>query len=354
VFRGTNKFTLTELVAQSNEMLDGEIKGKWNGILKGLKDAFDKKVEIAGGVKKAEITDGVNSDRNKDKGKGEENIGDLSAVSKYENMKVVDFSYITVKSRRDKGCGDESKEEDKDKSELELELESKKLVETDKSELESKKLVEKDKSELELELESKKLVEKEPKKLVEKEPTRTELELESKKLVEKEPTRTRYTSFSKTPLLVSFTKDNYIISHYTPADLCMLDDFFKGFTGDGEGFSKELKIVNKSFVSGGNSIKINGCNVKIRDSILLTAAKTSLAKVGDIYGVPKVEINEDKYEKMDVFLAENREEFIKYAMTDAFISLIHGLHMEEFNHSLGNVGIPLTMSVLSESYVKSK
>ena len=62
-------------------------------------------------------------------------------------------------------------------------------------------------------------------------------------------------------------------------------------------------------------------NVWIVDTILLSPEKTSLAMIGDTLGLPKIELP-DGYSKdrMDLFLAGDRQEFERYAITDAEIT----------------------------------
>lgn len=161
--------------------------------------------------------------------------------------------------------------------------------------------------------------------------------------------RTRYylSSFSDDRISVTRIRNNYFIAHLTNADLSMMDDF--------EDFKGELDIVNKSFVTLGKPIVVGGSNIIIRDTMLLApAANKSLEAIGAMYGEAfrKIEMKKDVMNNMDVLLAENHDLFIDYALKDALITLVHANNMEDFYFSLGEVGIPITLSGLSRKYVK--
>jgi hypothetical protein len=146
---------------------------------------------------------------------------------------------------------------------------------------------------------------------------------------------------------VTITKNHYFIAHLTQADLSMLTDF--------DLIKEELSIVNGSFVTLRDPLKYCGQNIHIRDTMLLAPGPgKSLAKIGKLYGegYNKLTISPDNLKDMQSFLDNDRELFIEYALRDALISLVHALWMEEFNFSLGALGIPLTLSSLGRRYVK--
>lgn len=158
--------------------------------------------------------------------------------------------------------------------------------------------------------------------------------------------RTAHTSYTEERLSVTSKINNYILAHYTPADISMLDDF--------EEYKNELDIVNKSFVTLKKPILIDGINVVVRDTKLITPGKKKLSVVASLYGgIDKVEIPKEYIKRMDLLLEKDPDLYRRYALQDSLISLIHGSFMEEFNHTLGGVGIPLTLSGLSKSFIKS-
>jgi hypothetical protein len=146
---------------------------------------------------------------------------------------------------------------------------------------------------------------------------------------------------------ITTTKNYYLISHLTQADLSMLSDF--------ETIKENLSIVNGSFVTLRDPLKFNGQNIHIRDTMLLSpAGSKSLGQIGKMYkNYPKIEIAKDEIEDMQRFLNKNYEKFIEYAIRDAIISLVHALWMEEFNFSLGGIGVPLSLSSVGRRYVKN-
>jgi len=152
------------------------------------------------------------------------------------------------------------------------------------------------------------------------------------------------------PQKVSLTKSRnyYIIAHLTQADLCLMDDFNE--------VKEDLSIVNGSFVTLGKPLKYCGRNIHIRDTMLLApGGSKSLAKIGKLYGEAfnKISIRKEDLEDMQGFLIRDKAKFTEYALRDSLISLIHAAWMEDFNFKIGGSGIPLSLSSLGRSYVKS-
>ena len=166
---------------------------------------------------------------------------------------------------------------------------------------------------------------------------------------EKRLSRKYLTDLFPQSVSVTRNKNYYVIAHLTPADLSLLSDF--------EEIKEDLSIVNGSFVTLGKPIKFYGRNVHIRDTMLLAPGPSKgLAAIGRLYGgvLTKLEISKEDLEDMKGFLARDKELFTEYALRDAIISLIHAAWMEDFNFSLGSIGIPLSLSTLGRNYVKSK
>ena len=219
----------------------------------------------------------------------------------------------------------------------------------------------------------------------------------------KRMSRVKMTSFTDDKVSVTKIRNNYLIAHWTTADLPMFNDF--------EELKKVLvNIVNNSFVTLGKPVLISNTNVFIRDSMLLAPqGHKSLESVGSLYGgdFKKVDIaknltedqkdeltkdltkeqkenvatamngtkkvvselqwqtiessiadlldNKEKAEvKKEFLLKVNKEKFDEYAINDAIIPLIHACYMEDFNFNLKTLGIPLTLSSLSKTYIKHK
>lgn len=150
-------------------------------------------------------------------------------------------------------------------------------------------------------------------------------------------------------LSISLIKNLYLIAHYNAADLANLTDF--------EDLKSKISIVNKSFVTLGKPLTVDGTNVYIRDSMLLAPSGAGrLEDIGKLYEasngekLEKIKIKADKAH-MGEYLRDHREEFTLYAQRDAEITLQHALAMEEFNKSINQIGIPLTLSSMGRQYV---
>jgi hypothetical protein len=150
-------------------------------------------------------------------------------------------------------------------------------------------------------------------------------------------------------LSLSVVNNTYIVGHYNAADLPMLSDF-------DEKLKNKLSIVNKSFVSLGRALKIDNTNVYFRDTILLApTGNASLKALGKLYeGVgdfSKREITKEDINNMSGFLKRDPVAFKEYAIQDAIITLKHALSMEQFNMSVKQLGVPLTLSSIGRNYV---
>lgn len=151
-------------------------------------------------------------------------------------------------------------------------------------------------------------------------------------------------TFTQDKISVTNVVNNYIIGHFTTADLCMLNDF--------NILKDELDIINKSYVTISKPLNVDGVNVYIRDTMLLApGSKKSLLSIGSLYeNIPKIDIG-NNINNMEEFLLKDPEKFKEYAIRDALITMVHARYMEYFNNSLGGVGIPLTLSGLSTKFI---
>jgi hypothetical protein len=87
--------------------------------------------------------------------------------------------------------------------------------------------------------------------------------------------------------------------------------------------------------------------------LLSPASKKSLESIGELYGpaFEKVKISKEVKSNMNLLLKENKELFIKYAVNDALIPLVHVNNMQDFYFGLKEIGIPTTLASLSKRYV---
>lgn len=164
----------------------------------------------------------------------------------------------------------------------------------------------------------------------------------------KRRSKTTITFTNGEKIAVSVVKNTYICCHYSSADLSILDDF-----GDLKG---ELNIINKSFITLGKPLQIEGFNVYIRDTVLLAPAGAgSLESLGKLYSnegdFNKISISQDDLTQMSKFLARDKESFEAYALRDAIITLKHAISMEIFNFSIKQLGIPVTLSSVGRNFV---
>lgn len=157
-------------------------------------------------------------------------------------------------------------------------------------------------------------------------------------------TRSYRKSFVSGRVSTTLIKNNYFMGHNTAADLSMLKDF--------DHFKGEIDIVNKSMVTLKKPILLDGVNIFIRDTLLLApGGSKALKTIGELYDLNKVEIG-DKINIMGIFIKEDYKTFKRYAIQDARITLVHALFMEEFAFSLGLIGVPLSLSMLSSVYLR--
>jgi hypothetical protein len=154
--------------------------------------------------------------------------------------------------------------------------------------------------------------------------------------------------YKNSVLNITISRILYLLVHLSYADLPLLIDFDR--------LKEELDIVSKSFVTRSKPLIIEHLNIKlhIRDTTLLSPTPSaSLASIGSIYGesYKKIDIGLYRKEEMDVLLKEDKDLFERYAIQDSIITLKHGNTMEEFNFTLGKLGVPLTISGIGKSYV---
>lgn len=119
---------------------------------------------------------------------------------------------------------------------------------------------------------------------------------------------------------VTINHQYFLISHLTQADLSMLSDFSE--------FKNELSIVNGSFVTMRDPIRLDAKNIHVRDTMLLApGGNKSLAQIGKLYGeaYEKINVTQDNLNNMQKFIKEDTDMFVRYAIRDALISLKHAL-----------------------------
>lgn len=153
---------------------------------------------------------------------------------------------------------------------------------------------------------------------------------------------------SKSSLSITINRVLTICMHESAADLSMLSDF--------DTFKENLDILHRSFVTLGRPLKIDYCKsrVHLRDTVLLSPpGGQSLASLGKIYGdeYNKIDIGDHRKGKMQELLSKDKELFERYAIQDSIITWKHATSMEDFNLSINQIGVPLTVSSMSRNYI---
>ena len=125
---------------------------------------------------------------------------------------------------------------------------------------------------------------------------------------------------------------------------------------DFKDYSRDLAIINKSFVTLGSPLKFESSNVYIRDTILLApAGKSSLESLGYLYSeegdFSKRTISSEDLSNMSNYMERDRKSFEDYAIQDAVITLKHAVSMEEFNFGIKQIGIPVTLASMGRNFV---
>jgi hypothetical protein len=164
----------------------------------------------------------------------------------------------------------------------------------------------------------------------------------------KKPTSRICYRFGESKMNITINRVLFICMHESSADLSILKDF--------EVFKESLDIVGRSFVTRSRPLKLEYCKsmVHIRDTTLIAPQGTkSLAGIGNIYGdeFKKIDIGDYRNGRMSTLLKDDKELFDKYALQDSLITLKHATTMEEFNLTVGKIGVPLTISGIGKSYV---
>lgn len=110
-------------------------------------------------------------------------------------------------------------------------------------------------------------------------------------------------------------KTYYLIAHFTQADISRITDFdFKNLKEN-----KQTKIMEVSNTYIGSLYPVKGIQIKVLD--LFAFFKTSLEKIGEILGYPKIKVDQYYKENMDIYLRDFPKEYELYANRDAEITL---------------------------------
>lgn len=149
--------------------------------------------------------------------------------------------------------------------------------------------------------------------------------------------------------------DIYLVAHFTRADIPAFSDFSE--------LSWELNNIRSTFIVMGNAIplelhfpdgEIVTLNIHLRDTLTLTpAASKSLKALGDLVGIPKIELSTDRKKakqmiaNMERVRSDHWDLFTRYAINDAKICLYYTeLILEKFSVLTGKKSIPVTLTAI--------
>ena len=143
--------------------------------------------------------------------------------------------------------------------------------------------------------------------------------------------------------------------HFTRADIAAFKDFSR-LKDQFDGVRNTFATLSRPWKTTYNDSSNNRHPLKVylTDTTLLAPAKTSLATLGDWYGLNKVDLPRGMIEHMDVLLRDNPQLFQEYAIRDAEIAARHAWAMIEFAEA--NMGLekaPVTLGGLAVRHVKA-
>ncbi|PSV56463.1 hypothetical protein [Photobacterium sp. GB-3] len=163
-------------------------------------------------------------------------------------------------------------------------------------------------------------------------------------------------------MLAHWPTEAIVCAHFLKADLFTFSKSFENFQTYIKGVRKTLatlgnepygidlsKVMSKRidkdpFVLYDDSRNKHELKIRFYDTMLLAPSGKSLADVGELVGLPKLEIPEPySIERMDEYLAAEPEGFEAYAMRDAEITALHMERMLKFSRGIGLKTLPYTI-----------
>jgi hypothetical protein len=167
---------------------------------------------------------------------------------------------------------------------------------------------------------------------------------------------------ARTKGVIPFVPSRLIVAcHFARADITTLRDF--------DAMKRRLTAVRKTYATTGIPLTLKlatpagpvQCNIRLVDTALLAAVNTKLEKLGADLGLPKILLPAGYAKaRMDLFLAERRDEFVNYAMTDAriaalwtarIIDILSSLGLERTIATLGAASVYLARQELANQHV---
>ncbi len=151
-----------------------------------------------------------------------------------------------------------------------------------------------------------------------------------------------------------FPKELYITAHFSRADLSAFRDFperKREFDNVRSSFATALKTAELCYTDRHRNQKT--FKVRLFDTMLLAPNGKSLDAVGELYGLPKLELPEGfSKDRMDLFLAQAPEAFEAYAKRDAEIGARHFWEIASFAYeALGMTRPPITLGSIATRFL---
>ena len=147
----------------------------------------------------------------------------------------------------------------------------------------------------------------------------------------------------------------FACAHFTRADLGSFRDYpdlkteFDSLRGS---YSTITRPYNCTFYD--KSRNVRELEIHLRDSMVLSPGGTSLAALGELHDLPKIELPRGAIAKMDQLLKDDPGLFERYAIRDAEIAALHVGDMTEFARREGTGdGPPLTIGSIATAYVEN-
>lgn len=143
-----------------------------------------------------------------------------------------------------------------------------------------------------------------------------------------------------------------VAAHFSLAELVAMADFpdlKKKFDGLRRTYAS-VKATTDFRLRDTNG-NVRTVYVTLRDTMLLTPQGAGLHALGEMHGLPKIELPEGMIQHMDVLRLRDPELFERYAIRDAEIAAIHAVSMAALNNELtGQDDVPISLGGLATEF----
>jgi hypothetical protein len=147
------------------------------------------------------------------------------------------------------------------------------------------------------------------------------------------------------PLFFNISNQLFFVAHFNPAESSLINDWDSLKINN-------IDIISKSYVTINKPIIHNNYNVYFRDTALLASVTNrTLDAIGESHNIPKIKLDNNIINNMKTFLQDNPNEFKKYAVRDATITLFHTLFITDIANSIGMRNTPITLASLAKKFI---